>query len=51
MKTYTITLLVDNEEKTSNWSHYNEQGAIAQCFLSEAQQGARNLEVLSIILK
>lgn len=51
MNTYTITLLVDNEEKTSNWHGYTEQVAITQCFLYETQQGARELKVLSITLK
>lgn len=51
MKTYKITLLIDNEETTQSWSGYTEQMAIAQCFLYHAQNGARKLEVLSIIEK
>lgn len=50
MNTYKITLLVDNEERTENWSGYTEQVAIAQAFLSHAQNGARKLEVLEITI-
>ena len=48
METYRILLLIDNEEKTEDWSGYTEQMAIAQCFLSHAQNGARKLEIISI---
>ncbi len=48
MKLYLITLEVDKEEKEARWSGYSEQVAIAQCFLYEAQNGARELKVISI---
>ena len=48
MNTYKIELEVNSEAKTSRWSGYTEQVAIAQCFLYEAQNGARELKVLSI---
>lgn len=51
MNTYKITFEVNGEEKTALWSGYTEQVAIAQCFLSEAQNGARELKVLEINLK
>ena len=51
MQEYTINLLVDGEQTTANWSGYDEQVAIAQCFLYHAQNGARKLEVLNITLK
>ncbi len=48
MKNYEMIVEVNGEEKTIRWSGYDEQVAIAQCFLSEAQQGARSLKVLEI---
>ena len=48
MNTYKITLEVDGIEKEAQWSGYTEQVAIAQCFLYEAQNGARSLKVLEI---
>lgn len=51
MKTYKIELRFDGHVQTETWSHYDEQGAIAQAFLYHAQQGARSIEVLSIELK
>lgn len=49
MKLYSITIESDGVEKQARWSGYGEQSAIAQCFLSEAQNGARSLKVLEII--
>lgn len=49
MKLYSITVEVDGVEKTARWSGYTEQIAIAQCFLYEAQNGARSLKVLEVI--
>jgi hypothetical protein len=49
MKLYKITVEIDGEEKTARWSGYTEQVAIAQCFLCEAQNGARAIKVLEII--
>ncbi len=48
MNTYKIIIEVDGQEKITSWSGYTEQVAIAQCFLHEAQQGARSLKVLEI---
>lgn len=48
MNTYKIEMVVNGEEKQSHWSGYTEQVAIAQAFLSEAQQGAREIKILSI---
>lgn len=42
-------MLVDNIECTHLWSGYTEQGAISQMMLYEAQNGARKLEVVSIM--
>ena len=49
MKLYNITIEVDRVEKKARWSGYNEQSAIAQCFLYEAHNGARSIKVLEII--
>lgn len=49
MKTYTIEMIVNGEEKVQRWSGYGEQSAIAQAMLSEAQQGARDIKIISII--
>ena len=49
MNTYNITIEVDDAEKTSRWCGYDEQVAIAQCFLHEAYQGARSIKVLGIV--
>lgn len=48
MNTYKITMMVDDEERTSHWGGYTEQVAIAQAFLYEAQRGARSLKVIEI---
>jgi hypothetical protein len=48
MKTYQITFIKDGEETIQNWYGYDEQGAISQCFLSNAQDGARELKVIEI---
>lgn len=48
MNNYQIYLSVDDVERTEKWYGYDEKGAIAQCFLSNAQAGARKIEVLSI---
>lgn len=44
MNTYQITFEVDGEEKTERWSGYTDQMAIAQAYLSHAQNGARELK-------
>lgn len=48
MQEFKITMAVDGEEQTSNWSGYGEQSAIAQAMLYYAQNGARNLKVIEI---
>lgn len=48
MNKYRITLEIDGEESVQIWDGYTEQVAIAQCFLSEAQNGARSLKVIDI---
>lgn len=52
MKKYKITIKTDtpdwNGEATQSWYAYDEQQAIAQCFLSHAYAGARCLQVISI---
>lgn len=48
MKNYSITLIVDQEETQTRSFGYTETVAIAQAFLSFAQQGARELKVLEI---
>lgn len=48
MKSYRITATVDGEELTQNWSGYDEQVAIAQMMLYEAQQGARSIAVIEV---
>lgn len=50
MNNYKIEIEINGEQKTVRWSGHTEQVAIAQCFLSEAQQGARDIKVLSITL-
>lgn len=49
MKLYKITIEIDGMEKVARWSGYNDQCAIAQCFLFEAQNGALNIKVLEVI--
>ena len=49
MKTYSIIMTVNGEEKVSRWSGYGEQSAIAQAMLSEAQNGAREIKIITII--
>jgi hypothetical protein len=48
MNLYQITVEVDGIDKTARWSGYTEQVAIAQCFLYEAQNGARSIKVIEI---
>jgi hypothetical protein len=52
MENYLINFEVkrengDTENMQSRWSGYGEQSAIAQAFLYEAQNGAREIKVLS----
>lgn len=51
MNDYTINILLESGEYTETWSGYDEKTAIAQCFLYHAQNGAREIKVLSIELK
>jgi hypothetical protein len=54
MNTYEIEMEVKvwgeftPENKIQRWSGYTEQVAIAQAFLSEAQQGAREIKIINI---
>jgi hypothetical protein len=48
MNLYQITIEVDGIDKTARWSGYTAQMAIAQCFLYEAQNGARSIKVIII---
>ena len=48
METFKIEMMVNGDEKTSRWSGYGEQSAIAQAMLYEAQNGAREIKILSI---
>lgn len=49
MNLYEIIAEVDGEDKRARWSGYTEQMAIAQCFLYEAQNGARSIKLIEVI--
>lgn len=48
METFKLVISVDKEEVIAKWSGYGAQSAIAQAFLYYAQNGAKELHVLTV---